>query len=106
MKNQMEIGDGSRLAEDLNSIIDNASEWTAEEIRKHAMAIQPSREKQALWDAAPELLEALKELVLDVECYCTEDGDPSIAGGSYYRVNVCAVHRAKEAVAKAEGGAK
>jgi hypothetical protein len=54
------VGEGTKIAEGLNSIIDNADYWDWKEMRTYAMQIQPDRKLQKLWDAAPEMLEALQ----------------------------------------------
>lgn len=57
------IGMGTKIAQDLNTAIDNVEYFTPGEMQEHLMAIQPDRNIQKLWDSAPALLEALENLV-------------------------------------------
>lgn len=85
------FGAGTNIAEDINTAIDNAGHWTAQELRTHLMAIQPSRDLQALWDAAPDLLTAARSAL----------GTLKAPAGRQW--NIDAIEYLEAALAKAEG---
>lgn len=60
---------GTQLAEDLNTAIDNVQHWTANEMREHLMYIQPDQKTQSLFNAAPDLLEACENRIKNCP-YC------------------------------------
>ena len=63
-KNTPEISKlGTKIAEDINTAIDNNGYWDGNEMGIHLQSMQPDRKTQFLWDAAPDLLAALKEAI-------------------------------------------
>ena len=85
-------GLGTKLAEDINTAIDNNGYWDGDEMGGHLRAIQPDRKTQKLWDAAPDLLRTLTNMV---SAFNVKEIDPLAAFAT--------IEQAKGAIAKAEG---
>lgn len=76
-------------------------------IPDHTCNVDDLREQMDLIRPLVDRLIEVSRIVLDEsECYCSEDGDPSIAGGSYYRRNICPIHEFKEVLEAIEAARK